>query len=33
MFATYTRGHRIRAIAGRIERVDDRWRIVALQIG
>jgi hypothetical protein len=33
MFATYTRGHRIRAIAGRIEQVDDRWRIVALQIG
>ena len=33
MFASYTRGHRIRAIAGRIERVDDRWRIVALQIG
>ena len=25
--------HRVRAIAGRIELVDDRWRIVALQIG
>jgi hypothetical protein len=33
MFATYNRGNRIRAIAGRIEQVDDRWRIVALQIG
>jgi hypothetical protein len=33
MFATYNRGHRIRAIAGRIEQVNDRWRIVALQIG
>lgn len=33
VFATYTRARRVRAIAGRIERVDDRWRIVALQIG
>jgi Family of unknown function (DUF6459) len=33
MFATYTRAHRVRAIAGRIEQVDGRWRIVALQIG
>ena len=33
VFATYTRANRVRAIAGRIERVDDRWRIVALQIG
>ena len=33
VFATYTRAHRVRAIAGRIEHVDDRWRIVALQIG
>jgi hypothetical protein len=33
MFATYTRGHRTRAIAGRIELHRDRWRIVALQIG
>ncbi|WP_101948688.1 Rv3235 family protein [Mycobacterium sp. 3519A] len=33
LFATYTRGHRVRAIAGRIERRDDRWRVVALQIG
>jgi hypothetical protein len=33
VFATYTRAHRFRAIAGRIEHVDDRWRIVALQIG
>jgi hypothetical protein len=33
VFATYTRASRVRAIAARIERVDDRWRIVALQIG
>jgi hypothetical protein len=33
VFASYTRANRVRAIAGRIERVDDRWRIVALQIG
>jgi hypothetical protein len=33
MFATYTRARRVRAIAGRIECRDDRWRIVALQIG
>jgi hypothetical protein len=33
VFATYTRAHRVRAIAGRIEHADDRWRIVALQIG
>jgi uncharacterized protein DUF6459 len=33
VFATYTRAHRVRAIAGRIEQVNDRWRIVALQIG
>jgi hypothetical protein len=33
LFATYTRAQRVRAIAGRIECRDDRWRIVALQIG
>lgn len=33
VFATYTRGHRVRAIAARIEQVNNRWRIVALQIG
>jgi hypothetical protein len=33
VFATYSRAHRVRAIAGRIEHVNDRWRIVALQIG
>ncbi len=33
LFATYTRGHRVRAIAGRIECRDGRWRIVALHIG
>ena len=33
VFATYTRAHRVRAIAGRIEHADDRWRIVALQVG
>ena len=33
VFATYKRGERVRAIAGRIEAVDGRWRVVALQIG
>jgi hypothetical protein len=33
VFATYTRAHRVLAIAGRIEYRDDRWRIVALQLG
>jgi hypothetical protein len=33
VFATYTRGQRVRAIAGRIEVNEGRWRMVALQIG
>lgn len=33
IFATYSRGDRIRAIAGRVEVVDGRWLVVALQIG
>jgi Family of unknown function (DUF6459) len=33
VFASYTRGPRVRAIAARVERNRDRWRIVALQIG
>lgn len=33
VFATYTRGPRVRAIAGRIELVAGRWQVVALQIG
>jgi Family of unknown function (DUF6459) len=34
VFATYTRGERVRAIAARVELVGDaRWQIVALQIG
>jgi hypothetical protein len=33
VFASYTRGQRVRAIAGRIEVTDGRWRMVALQIG
>jgi len=33
LFATYTRAQRVRAIAGRIEYRDGRWRIVALQLG
>ncbi|HKV21226.1 MAG TPA: Rv3235 family protein [Mycobacterium sp.] len=33
VFATYTRGERVRAIAGRIEVAEGRWRVVALQIG
>jgi uncharacterized protein DUF6459 len=33
VFATYSRGERVRAIAGRIEANEGRWRIVALQVG
>jgi hypothetical protein len=33
VFATYTRGQRVRAIAARIETQRDRWMVVALQIG
>lgn len=33
VFATYSRGHRVRAIAGRVESEQGRWRMVALQIG
>jgi Family of unknown function (DUF6459) len=33
VFATYTRGPRVRAIAARIALSGDRWRIVALQVG
>lgn len=33
VFATYTRGARVRAIAGRIEVVRGAWLVVALQIG
>lgn len=33
VFATYTRGRRVRAIAGRIEADEGRWRMVALQVG
>jgi hypothetical protein len=33
VFATYTRGQRVRALAGRIEVAQGRWRMVALQIG
>jgi hypothetical protein len=33
VFAMYTRGQRVRAIAGRIEVSEGRWRLVALQIG
>jgi hypothetical protein len=33
VFATYTRGRRVRAIAGRIEVTEGRWHMVALQIG
>lgn len=35
VFATYTRGRRVRAIAARVEHVrgTDRWQLVALQIG
>lgn len=34
VWATYTRGERVRAIAARVEVVGDRrWQLVALQIG
>jgi hypothetical protein len=33
VFATYTRGRRVRAIAARVEVKEGRWRVVALQIG
>lgn len=33
VFATYTRGPRVRAIAARVELVGGRWQVVALQIG
>ena len=33
VFGSFTRGRRVRAIAARVERDRDRWRIVALQIG
>jgi hypothetical protein len=33
VFATYTRGSRVRAIAARIEIVKGRWLVTALQIG
>ena len=33
MFATYSRGNRVRAVAGRIEVVGGRWLVTALQIG
>jgi Family of unknown function (DUF6459) len=33
VFASYTRGKRVRAIAARVERHRERWRIVALQVG
>jgi len=33
VFATYSRGRRVRAIAGRVELVSGRWVMVALQVG
>nr|WP_170219938.1 Rv3235 family protein [Mycolicibacterium hodleri] len=33
VFATYSRGQRVRAIAGRVELVNGRWLVTALQIG
>ena len=33
LFATYTRGRRVRAAAGRIENRCGRWQLVALQLG
>ncbi len=33
VFASFTRSGRVHAVAARIERYRDRWRLVALQIG
>jgi hypothetical protein len=33
VFATFSRSGRVHAVAGRIERYRDSWRLVALQIG
>lgn len=33
VFGTYSRGPRVRAVAARIARDGDRWRVVAMQIG
>ncbi|MGB0962653.1 MAG: Rv3235 family protein, partial [Mycobacterium sp.] len=33
VFASFTRSGRVHAVAARIERYRDRWRMVALQIG
>lgn len=33
VFGTFSRGRRIHAVAGRIEVVDARWQVVALQLG
>lgn len=33
LFATYTRGTRVRAIAGRIELRSGRWQLTAIQLG
>lgn len=33
VFASFTRARRVHAVAARIERFRDGWRIVALQIG
>lgn len=33
VFGTYTKGRRVRAVAGRIEIVGGRWVVTALQIG
>lgn len=33
VFATFSRGPRVRAIAARIELVGGRWQVVALQVG
>jgi hypothetical protein len=33
VFGSYSRGHRVHAIACRVERIGPRWTVVALHIG
>ena len=33
VYATFTRGQRVRVMAARVQRAGERWQVVALQIG